>query len=329
MSKKFYIVGLFFLFFQLGAAEKTREEILQEESKIVLERGVRLAAQFYTLEEGEELKEITESLLQSNETKKSIKERILKTGRRFFLFTYPSDGFRVKGYISFVPNSLENPLLLFLRGGNRLFGLTHPAIDLTCSRNYTVLATVYRGGVSEGVDEFGGSEVDDVPHLMEYFPILQKKLAMQFAPKKTFILGASRGGMEMFLAMSRSPWLQHQITKAASLSGLLDLRECITDREDMRTMFIADFGFIPGKNEDAWIRHRDPLNSPPNLRSDLPILIVQGTHDLRVSLNQGYHMVKKLEENGNPVTYLEVPEGDHCLSNQPSRMDIIADWFES
>lgn len=329
MRKQYYIACLFlFIFARLHAEEKTREDILKEESKSILERSLRIAAQFYSLKEGEEIKEITDCILQSNETNESIKQLILTTGRRFFLFTYPSDGFQIKGYISFVPHSSENSLLIFLRGGNRMFGLMHPATEFTCRKNYTVLATTYRGGVSEGVDEFGGSEVNDVHNLLEYFPILQEKLGMQFSPKKTFILGGSRGGMEMILALSRSPLLQYQVTKAASLSGLLDIRECMANREDMKRMFIRDFGLDPS-NEDEWISQRDPLAHVVHLRKDLPILILQGTDDVRVSLKEGYHMVEALEKNGNLVTYVEISGGDHCLANRPDRMDIIANWFEN
>lgn len=327
--KNCWILGVLFILSltQLPAAEKTREERLEEESKAILERSKRIA-QFYSLEEDEEWKEITAAILQSNETKEAIKQLIVRTGRRFFLFKYPSDGLQVKGTLSFVPDSLENPLLIFLRGGNRMFALPHPATDLTCMRNYTVIATTYRGGVSEGTDEFGGNDVRDVENLVEYFPVLQKKLGIQFAPKKRFMLGSSRGGMEMFLSLKRSPFLQAQITKVASLSGLLDMRECINDREDMKRMFIEDFGLVPGKNEEEWIQYREPAFSAPYLRKDLPILILQGTDDLRTGLKEGHRLLKGLEENGNCVTYIEVIGGDHCLTNQPHRAEIIADWFE-
>ena len=329
MNKKFYIISFFFLLSHLNAEEKTRDELIKEESKNALERSLRIATQFYSLENGVDFKEITSSILESNETKESIKQLILSTGRRFFLFTYPSDEFQVKGYISFVPNPIENPLLIFLRGGNREFGLMHPATNFACIKNYTIIATTYRGGVSEGSDEFGGSEVNDVPNLMEYFPILQKKLKVQFSPKKTFILGGSRGGMEMFLALYRSPSLQNQITKAVSLSGLLDMRECMAYREDMKKMFIENFGLVPGENDNEWIDLRDPLLTASSLRKDLPILILQGTDDLRVSLKEGLNMANALKNNGNPVTYIEIPGGDHCLANQPDQMDIIVNWLEN
>lgn len=204
----------------------------------------------------------------------------------------------------------------------------HPATDFTCIRNYTVIATSYRGGASEGVDQFGGEEVNDVENLLLFLPTLSKKLNLGLCPKNTYILGGSRGGMEMFLALGRSSFLQQQVTKAASLSGLLDIEECMLYREDMKKMFIRDFGLIPEENEKRWIHVRNPINVVPNLRKNLPILIIQGTNDLRVSLNEGYHMVEKLKENGNPVDYLEIPGGEHCLSNQSNRMELIADWFE-
>jgi len=312
----------------IQADDVNRQQRLKEEGEKILENCKRIAAQFYTLEEGEEIKEMTQAILDSQDTAQSLKQQIIASGRRFFLFQYPSDGFQVKGYISFVPNASENPLLIFLRGGNRIFGLTHPAIGFTCMRDYTILTTTYRGGVSEGTDQFGGDEVNDVQNLLEYFPILTEKLGLLLDPSKVFMLGGSRGGMEMFLALGRSPYLQSQITKAASLSGVLDIREWMLYYVDIRNMFIKDFGLIPDQNEESWIALRDPLNVVHMLKKDLPFLILQGTNDDRVNLIQGYHMVEKLQENGNSVDYIEIPGGEHCLRNCSDRVDLIADWFE-
>lgn len=303
-------------------------ERLEKETRKILRRSEKVAKQFYALDEGEHIKEITDVILQSVDTKKGLKERIVATGRRFFLFNYPSDGFLVKGYLSFIPNTLENPLLVLLRGGNRVLGLMHPATDITCNADYTVLATTYRGGVSEGTDEFGGNDVNDVSHLLDFFPELQQKIGIQFMPKKTFILGLSRGGMEMFLALSRLPALQDRLTKIVSLSGLLSIKENMKTREDMRKMCEEDFGYDPKKGEE-WIEHREVVACVTSIRRDLPILILQGSDDIRVGLTEGYQVVKALQDNGNQITYKEVEGGDHCLANQPDRMDIIVDWLES
>ena len=116
--------------------------------------------------------------------------------------------------------------------------------------------------------------------------------------------------MEMFLALGRSSTLRIESQRPLLYQNVSDLHECIRDREDMRQMFIRDFGLIPGSNEEEWIHQRisDPNSS--HLKKDLPFLIIQGTNDLRVSLNEGIHMVQKLEENGNPVDYLEIPMGN-------------------
>ena len=53
IAKSYVFISVFFLsaFSQLNAEEKTRQEILKEESKNVLERSLRIAQQFYSLEE--------------------------------------------------------------------------------------------------------------------------------------------------------------------------------------------------------------------------------------------------------------------------------------
>jgi dipeptidyl aminopeptidase/acylaminoacyl peptidase len=322
------VVSALCLLTSLAAAEKSRNELLKEADLLARESCLRIAP-LYDLEDGVDLKEITEKVLFSSETTENVKRLIAASGRRFFLFNYPSDGLLIKGVISWVPNPSGKNLLVFLRGGNRLFGVMNPATLYSCMRDYTVIATAYRGGVSEGTDEFGGSDVNDVEHLMDYLPVLESRLNLHFSPKNVFMLGGSRGGMEMFLALGRSRTLQHRIDKAASLSGVLDMRYHIVDREDMRQMFINDFGLVPGVNEEEWINLRNPILTAAKMRKNLPLLILQGTDDLRVSLQEGYHMIEKLKANGNPVTYIEVPGGNHCLKNQLNTIDLIADWFES
>ncbi|MBA2727278.1 MAG: prolyl oligopeptidase family serine peptidase [Parachlamydiaceae bacterium] len=325
--KKFINV-IFSWFTRLYHNQKPRDEVLQKEQEIALEDAQRIAKDYYFLDEGEDFHEITDKVLESNKTSQTFKKLILESGRRFIVFNYPSDKLQVKGLLSFVPNSFHNPLLIFLRGGNRLLSLPDPATDYICFKNYTVLTTTYRGGVSEGKDEYGGNDVNDVENLMTFFPHLQAKVRVYFEPSKIFMLGASRGGMEAFLSLGRFPSLQKIIHKVCSLSGLVDMNECIRDRNDMKQMFINDFGLLPNENEEEWVRHRNPIEAVSKIRKDLPFLIIQGTSDLRVPLKEGYNMVKKLKENGNPVTYREISGGTHCLRNHKDRMELIADWFE-
>jgi dipeptidyl aminopeptidase/acylaminoacyl peptidase len=307
-------------------AESTREEQLKQDSAKILDISKNIA-EFYELPDGLDIQEITEKLLTSPYVRERQKNSIVQESRRIFVFSYPSDGLKIKGFISFVPHPDKNPTLILLRGGNREFGLHSPGSDISCVRRYTVISTTYRGGISEGQDEFGGNDVNDVKNLIDYIPELERKLGMAIQNEKMHLLGGSRGGMQMFLVLARFPEIQKKITKIVSLSGLLDMRFTILDRVDMKNMFIEDFGLVEN-DPDQWIDHRDPLLAAKKLRADLPVLIIQGLADIRSPPDEGYNMIRVLESNGNPVTYLEFVDGEHCLTNRSDRMELIADWLE-
>lgn len=312
---------------QLQQGEEKRD-LLEKEGQEIQEKSRQLFS-LYDLPLGLTMREITTDVLANPTTTESQRENILAHDRRIFLFRYPSDGVYVKGFISLTPNNQNQPLLILLRGGNKKFGLLNPAIDLASYKDYTTISTTYRGGVSEGEDEFGGKDVKDVKNLIDYIPYLEQTLQVCFQPKQTFLLGASRGGMQMFLTLARYPEIQRKINKIVSLSGMLDVQHQIEERPDMKELFVNEFGLKIGENEETWIKQRNPILAVPLIRKDLPILILQGDKDLRVSPAQGYHMVERLQENGNQVTYSEVPGGDHTLYNFPDRMDFIVGWLES
>lgn len=284
-------------------------------------------SKFYDLPPRVKMQDITEEVLRSPYTKDAQKKAIQRFKRSFLVFHYPSDGLKVKGVISFVPDPHNHPTLVLLRGGNRTFGILNPGSDLMCPEQYTVISTTYRDGVSEGVDEYGGQDVNDVKNLIDFMPKLESKLGLHFQKEKMFMLGMSRGVMQLFLALARFPELQSHFSKIVSLSGLLDMRQCIAERAEMEEMFINDFGLKKGYEED-WIKKRNPLEMIDCLKQKLPMLIIQGTDDNRVSLTQGKNMVDKLLSAGHDVTYWEIKRGNHCLKNKPNRMKAILDWLE-
>ena len=324
---RFFVLfmGILAMFFQkVSAGEPSREELLKKDWEQVVERSKQIKP-FYDLPEGVDIQDVTDKLLDSPHVAQLCKDAIHSTGRRIFVFVYPSDGLKIKGYISFVPTLENQPIIFVLRGGNREFSLPNPGSDIACLRNYTILSTTYRGGISEGRDEYGGQDVNDVKNLVDFLPEIEKKLNIPLSNQKMFMVGGSRGGLQMFLALGRFPELQNRVSKIVSLSGMLDIRYALQDRQDMKQMFIDDFGLIENVNEAEWLDLRDPLLAARHLRPDLPILIIQGTADIRVPLEEGYHMIQALEANGNSVTYWEVDGADHCLSNRSDRWEMIAD----
>ncbi|MEM8629005.1 MAG: prolyl oligopeptidase family serine peptidase [Chlamydiota bacterium] len=321
-------IALGSLFAEVDFQSKKVEESRAKESRNVFER-CKENIRYYALEEGQTHHDITELLLASKDVAKIHKSMIIEQNRRIVVFEYPSDGNAVKGYISYTPKYKSASLLVFLRGGNRILGLMNPANDFSFAKDYTVIATTYRGGMNEGRDEFGGSEVEDVENLVQFIPQLESMLQMQLAPHQKFILGGSRGGMEMFLALVRSPFLQNYFDKAISLSGPMDLRTTIALRQDMKNMFVRDFGLTLGERADAWLTYRSPIHHCCALRKDLPLLIIQGTEDHRTHLSHGRAMFAELSRLGNNVTYWEIAGATHCLANQRNRIGFIVDWLEN
>lgn len=331
MKLKTFLIYFFSLFaafqFPIDAVEEeTRQEALEREAKIMLEKAERIST-LYDLPEGQDLMDITDRLLASPYVFEEYKESIISSGRQIFVFTYPSDGLKIKAFISFVPG-VDRPVVMLQRGGNKKFGLPNPANDLSTFQDNTVICTSLRGGISEGQDEFGGADVNDVKNLVEYFSELEKKLKVNLQNQKMYMVAYSRGGMEMFLALARFPELQNRVAKIVSLSGMLDMRHNIEDRSDMKEMFIEDFG-LNETNYEEWINLRDPLLTASKIRPDLPILIVQGTADIRVTLEEGFHMVDALQAHGSAVIYWEFDGGEHCLRNRPDILELVFCWLES
>ncbi len=285
-------------------------------------------AAFYKLSPECSFRDITEDLKNSPFILPREKQHLTQSNRRVCIFAYPSDGLSIYGCISFISEIVNPPTLVLLRGGNGIFGIINPADNLMAMDPYTVIATTYRGEVSEGIDEFGGLDVNDVKNLVDYLPNLEKQLSIKIRQDDMSLLGRSRGGMQVFLTLSRFPELQSRFSRVVSLSGVLDLQQWMTARADIKEMFIESYG-LTQSNENAWITHRNPLLAANKINPHLPVLIIQGTEDERVDQVQGLHMAAHLQANGNNVTYWEIAGGDHCLNNRSDRAELIASWLAS
>lgn len=318
----FYFSPFFFSFSLL-----TAHSLLEENGKIA--ESSDFVEELYSIPADQKWKDITQLVLDNPTTAVEARESIIKNERKIILFTYPSDGLLIKGFLSFTPNPEHHPLLIIFRSGNQKFALMNPGISLATYKDYTVISSTLRGGVSEGVDEFGGKDVDDMKNLVEFIPKIAAEIGIQLHPHCTFMLGASRGGLEMFLTLAKHTELQNHVDKIVSLSSILDLHEQILNRPlDMKPMFENFFGMDP-KNPGPWIKERDPLETAPFIKSTLPILVIQGTEDKRVHLKEGKNMVNALKNTGHSVDYWEVPGGNHTLTNVPHLMDDVTQWLEA
>lgn len=283
-------------------------------------------AEYYKdLNKANDFLDVTERVLNDEDVSSSIKQFIIDYKRKIFVFLYPSDGLLVPAFLSYTPGAKDNSLIMFLRGGSKDFSVPHPAQFANFQQN-NIIGTIYRGSVGEGKDDRGGDDVNDIYNLVKYINVIEHKTGHKITSKKKYMIGYSRGAMQMFLALIRFPELQEFFNKAISVSG--DIDPYITGKDLPRRVesFYKSFG-LTKENEENWYKHRTAKYHIGKISKDLPILILQTTKDQKVSLKQGVELYNLMKESGHNVTYWEIKGGSHCMMNCTDRLEIFDKWL--
>jgi len=287
-----------------------------------LKRGLE-TCKVYKSVHRKELVEITQELLASDRVHLDVKEAIQNKGRRVFLFEYPSDGMHIKGYISFVPSAAEQNLLVFIRGGSGIYEIKSPGDRSNFWGEHTIISSTYRGGPSPGRDEFGGRDVIDVKHLVDHIPKIEEQLGLCFTQREKIAVGFSRGGMQLFLALTRFPELATYFNRAVSVCGVLDLEQFL-EKNPLISCLIRFCLFQ--KIDQNWKDMRNPLKLCHAYPKELPLLIIQSTNDPLIDPSVGKEMVGRLKAQNISVTYREKEGAAHC---HHSLCEFIDQWLLS
>lgn len=240
--------------------------------------------------------------------------------------TYVSDGLKIKGFL-ITPKAGEGklPCIIWARGGNRDFGAVTPMVATRmlasiAARGYVVVASQYRGGGgSEGADEFGGAEVNDI---LSLFPLLEKEPRADAT--RVGLYGWSRGGMMTYLVLAKTD----RIRAAVIGGGLSDAFDAVEKRPEMLNVFSA---LAPNWNEnkDAALVSRSAIRWAEKLNKTTPILLMHGTSDWRVDPGQSMRMASKLIELKHPVRLILFEGGDHGLSEwRAERTAAAMEFFD-
>jgi dipeptidyl aminopeptidase/acylaminoacyl peptidase len=247
---------------------------------------------------------------------------------RFWKFTYESDGLKVCGYMAAPRQSGPLPCVIENRGGNRDFGAWTDTNSVRwmaplAAAGYFVIASNYRGSPgSEGREEFGGADVNDVLNLLPLIDSLKEEID----PARIGMEGWSRGGMMTYLALTRTK----RIAAAVIGSGEVDLAEGIKLRPEMETNVIGEL--VPGyaTNKARALRARSAVHWPEKLAKDTPILLLAGTADWRVNPMNSLRMAEKLYQQRHPFRIVMFEGGDHGLSEHRDERDrITLNWFNT
>lgn len=234
-------------------------------------------------------------------------------------FSYQVDGLNVRGFVV-APASIGDeqlPVVIYNRGGNAdsgelpfqfIVGKLYPVVKA----GFVIVGTQYRGASRDWKphpdrlrDEFGGDDVNDVLALL---PIIND---IPFADASRLgMWGMSRGGMMAFLAARRAPPATFDALVAESTPS--DLVAEYEFRPAMAEVFRT---WIPGfeSHPEQSLQDRSILYWLDELPHGLPMLILHGTADTRVSPNSPLELARRLQALGRPYRLVMYEGGFHGL----------------
>lgn len=248
-------------------------------------------------------------------------QKHLEKANIYDLNYYSFDKTKVKGFL-IIPNleKINYPVIIFNRGGNGSFGMvTEPYIvkflAKIASKGFIVVGSQLRGSDgSEGIDEFGGKEIEDVFSLFNIIDNI--KIA---DTSKIFQLGWSRGGITNFQLLKKTKRINRTIT-IASPSDVLK-----THRKEM---FEVYKNRIPNYERDSifYSNKVSPLFQIDSiLNKKEKFLFIHGDEDERVGLSNSLQLYDKTNKLGFNSKLIVFKNGDHSLFNQLDKLinDII------
>ncbi len=249
---------------------------------------------------------LTPDVLKGMDEKSVAYMRFASRKADVYHFFYQSRGLRVAGYMA-LPKRLvaKAPCVIYNRGGSfDLFKMT-PRFALGrlaqyASWGYVVVGSQYRGNDGgEGRDELGGRDLYDV---------LQLRNVLRAVPNADIarigMVGGSRGGMMTYLALAKVRWIRAAVTMA----GLADVVRNVRLRPGMREIVKQAHG---AKMSD--LRARSAVAWPQKFSKKVPILLMHGTADWRVSPLDSLDLSRKLYEAKVPHRLIMLEGGDHGL----------------
>lgn len=264
-----------------------------------------------------ELTSIQKKILKSGWGNSAVEDSIVER------ITYISDGLKVNGFWAYPKEQNKKyPCIIWCRGG---FGDAGSLDDFyaqgilgqLASWGYVVFASQYRGNAgSEGSDEFGGSDVNDVLNLI---PLAEE---LEFADTNLWgIEGWSRGGMMTYLTLTRN----HNFRVAITTGGISNLDCNLSESNFMKKLIKKT-----NKNSDSeFCIKRSILNKIYDYSKTTPTLLLHGVNDDRVPAHHSIDLSYKFIEHNIEHRLILFENGDHFLRKHKKEVDEQRkNWFE-
>lgn len=243
-----------------------------------------------------------------------------------YSITYLSDGLKVNGLLVKPKKKGKYPAIIYNRGGNRNFGalvIANGAITLgeIAKEGYVVIASQYRGNAgSEGQEEFGGKDVNDITILPE---VLKEVESADI--EKIGMYGWSRGGMMTYIALTKTD----KIKAAVVGGGVSDQSSSIEDRPEMETKVLSELIPNYAENKEAELEKRSAIKWVDQFPKNVPILMLHGNSDWRVKPEQSLNLALEFEKHRIPYRLIMFEGGDHGISEHKEEVsEQVINWFD-
>lgn len=229
------------------------------------------------------------------------------------------DGLAIEAYLTLPKNSAGKklPTIIFPHGGpiarddDNFDYWTQYFAD----KGYAVLQMNFRGSAGQGLDfrnaglkNWGMEMQNDIEDGA------RKLIADGIADEQSLcILGASYGGYAALMGAVKTPDFYKCVVSVAGVSNVFELVK--DNRSFWRSYNVVDEQI---GNDNKHLKEISPVNYADKIK--VPVLLVHGDDDRQVPVKHSTQMRDALLKAGKNVTYLELPDEDHYLTNNENRV---------
>jgi len=260
-------------------------------------------------------------------TKTKPAEKPIFENTKIKKITYLSDNLKIKGFVAMPKKAGKFPVIIYNRGGNREFGQLNEFELYFMAKfadwGYVVIGSQYRGCCgSEGKDEFGGKDLNDVLNLIPALNDIPEADAGRIG-----MWGWSRGGMMTFLALTQTDKIRAAVVGAPAINQFSNLKrkDGVGFEKSVFAELIPDYA----QNKDAELKKRSPVFWTEKIPKTVPILLMQGSSDWRVLAEDTFGFIEKLYRQKNPVKLIFYPGADHGIREyRDETNEQTKAWFD-
>ncbi len=243
------------------------------------------------------------------------------------VFIMARDGLSIPAFVS-IPKGVDGavPMVIVIHGGptaRTYWGWNSLRVWLN-NRGYAVLDVNYRSSSGYG-RRFREAAIGEVSRKMDHDITDARQWAIDEGiadPEKIAVFGGSFGGLKVLTAMTRNPELYAAGIDINGISNLVSMfKEVPVYWRGWPDWYRKYIGNPENPEERKEIVDRSPLTHAKRLKS--PLLIIQGSNDVRVIRDQADKMVKELKLHKAPFEYFLIDGAGHQSRNWGWKQRII------